>query len=225
MCGDTYNEEIERLEHSYIEKIVAPICTTDGYTLHTCELCGESYKDTYVKKFEHTYDSIVTKEPTCSKEGIKKYICSICGDTYTEKIPMIKHTVVIDKAVSATYTAYGKTQGSHCSVCGKVIKAQKTIAKKKLAKPSNVKAYAMSKSFKLNWKKVSGAKGYEIQYSYKSNFSGAKKITVKSGNTTSQTVKKLMGKKKVYIRIRTFYNDKNGKAYSPWTVTNVTTKK
>ena len=225
VCGDTYSEEIERLEHRYIEKIVAPTCTTDGYTLHICELCGESYKDTYVEKFEHTYDSIVTKETTCSKEGIKKYICSICGDTYTEKIPMIKHIVVVDKSVSAKYTTTGKTQGSHCSVCGKVIKAQKTIAKKKLAKPTSVKAYAMSKSFKLNWKKVSGAKGYEIQYSYKSNFSGVKKITVKSGNATSQTVKKLTGKKKVYIRIRAYYNDKNGKAYSPWTVTNVTTKK
>ena len=138
---------------------------------------------------------------------------------------MIKHTVVVDKAVSAKYTTTGKTQGSHCSVCGKVIKAQNKIPKKKLAKPTGLKATAKSKSFKLNWKKVSGVKGYEIQYSYKSNFSGAKKITVKSGNTTSQTVKKLTGKKKVYIRIRLFYNDKNGKAYSPWTVTNVTTKK
>ena len=72
------------------------------------------------------------KEATCTEEGVKKYICSICGDTYTEKIHIIDHTVVIDKAVSSTYTAYGKTEGSHCSVCGKVIKAQKTIAKKNL---------------------------------------------------------------------------------------------
>ena len=225
VCGDTYSEEIEKLEHRYSEKVVAPTCTTDGYTLHTCELCGDSYKDTYVTKLEHSYDSIVTREPTCSKEGIKIYTCATCGDTYTEKIPMIKHTVVTDKAISATYTTTGKTAGSHCSVCGKVIKAQKTVAKKKLSKPSSVKATAMTKAFKLNWKKVTNAKGYEIQYSYKSNFSGAKKITVKKGNTTSRTVKKLTGKKKVYIRIRAYYNDKNGKAYSTWVKVNVTTKK
>ena len=225
VCGDTYSEEIEKLEHRYSEKVVAPTCTTDGYTLHTCELCGDSYKDTYVTKLEHSYDSIVTREPTCSKEGIKIYTCATCGDTYTEKIPMIKHTVVTDKAISATYTTTGKTAGSHCSVCGKVIKAQKTVAKKKLSKPSSVKATAMTKAFKLNWKKVTDAKGYEIQYSYKSNFSGAKKITVKKGNTTSRTVKKLTGKKKVYIRIRAYYNDKNGKAYSTWVKVNVTTKK
>ena len=224
-CNENYSEQIPKLEHKYSEKVVAPTCITDGYTLHICDLCGDSYKDTITQKIDHNYNSVVTKEATCTEEGVKKYTCSTCGDTYTEKMPMTDHTVVIDKAVSATYTANGKTKGSHCSVCGKVIKPQRTIAKKKLAKPTSVKATAMSKSFKLNWKKVSGAKGYEIQYSYKRNFSGAKKITVKSGNATSQTVKKLIGKKKVYIRIRAYYNDKNGKAYSTWTVTNVTTKK
>ena len=225
VCGDTYNESIPKTGHKFSVSTVSPTCTADGYTINTCDICGYSYKDLVISKLEHIYGSVVTKEPTCTEEGTKKYTCPTCGDTYTVKIPMIDHTVVIDKAVSATYTAYGKTEGSHCSVCGKVIKEQKKIAKKKLAKPTGVKATVMSKSFKLNWKKVAGAKGYEIQYSYKSNFSGAKKITVKSGNKTSQTVKKLTGKKKVYIRIRTYYNDKNGKAYSPWTVTNVTTKK
>ena len=224
-CNESYSEQLPTVAHTYNQKVVKPTCNSKGYTLYTCTLCGDSYKLNYVDTIDHEYKSSVTKEPTCTEEGIKKYTCTVCGDTYTEKIPMTNHTVVIDKAFSSTYTANGKTEGSHCSVCGKIIKAQKTIAKKKLAKPSNVKATAMSKSFKLNWKKVSGAKGYEIQYSYKSNLSGAKKITVKNGNTTSQTVKKLTGKKKVYIRIRTFYNDKNGKAYSPWTVTNVTTKK
>ena len=225
VCGDTYSESISKTGHKYSEKVVAPTCTTDGYTLHTCDLCGDSYKDSVTQKVDHNYNSVVTKEATCTEEGVKKYTCPTCGDTYTVKIPMSDHTVVIDKAVSATYTAYGKTEGSHCSVCGKVIKEQKKIAKKKLAKPTGVKATAMSKSFKLNWKKVSGAKGYEIQYSYKSNFSDAKKVAVKSGNTTSQTVKKLTGKKKVFIRIRTYYNDKNGKVCSAWTVINVTTKK
>ncbi|MEE3439731.1 bacterial Ig-like domain-containing protein, partial [Ruminococcus sp.] len=154
VCGDTYSESISKTGHKYSEKVVAPTCTTDGYTLHTCDLCGDSYKDTITQKVDHSYNSVVTKEATCTEEGVKKYTCSTCGDTYTEKIPMTDHTVVIDKAVSATYTANGKTEGSHCSVCGKVIKPQRTIAKKKLAKPTGVKATAMSKSFKLNWKKV-----------------------------------------------------------------------
>ena len=216
---------IPKLNHSYTAQVTAvPSCTTRGSVTYTCQSCGDRY---VVYEAALGHDFKLTKElpATCITAGYKQYTCTKCNENYSELISMTDHTVVIDKAVSATYTANGKTKGSHCSVCGKVIKAQRTIAKKKLAKPTSVKATAMSKSFKLNWKKVSGAKGYEIQYSYKSNFSGAKKITVKSGNATSQTVKKLIGKKKVYIRIRAYYNDKNGKAYSTWTVTNVTTKK
>jgi len=37
------------------------------------------------------------------------------------------HTEVIDKAVAATCTASGKTQGKHCSVCNVVITAQQTV--------------------------------------------------------------------------------------------------
>ncbi len=40
------------------------------------------------------------------------------------------HTVVTDKAVAATCTTTGLTAGSHCSTCGEVIVAQKTVAAK-----------------------------------------------------------------------------------------------
>ncbi|MDD7219727.1 MAG: Ig-like domain-containing protein [Clostridia bacterium] len=39
----------------------------------------------------------------------------------------IKHTEVIDKKVQATCKSEGLTEGKHCSVCGKIIVAQKTI--------------------------------------------------------------------------------------------------
>lgn len=41
-----------------------------------------------------------------------------------------EHTIVIDKAIEATCKTEGKTEGSHCSVCNTVIKAQETVAKK-----------------------------------------------------------------------------------------------
>ncbi|HBH96012.1 MAG TPA: hypothetical protein DDX91_09675, partial [Ruminococcaceae bacterium] len=40
------------------------------------------------------------------------------------------HTKVVDPAVEATCTEAGKTEGSHCSACGTVIKAQETIPAK-----------------------------------------------------------------------------------------------
>ena len=74
----------------------------------------------------HSYTSTITKQPTCTEEGIKTFKCD-CGDTYTETIPAKGHTEVIDKAVPATCTTNGKSEGSHCSVCGEVIKAQTVI--------------------------------------------------------------------------------------------------
>lgn len=77
----------------------------------------------------HAYTKeTITKAATCTVQGEKKLSCE-CGDFITEKIPVKAHTPVTDKAVAATCTATGKTEGSHCSVCNTVIKAQATINK------------------------------------------------------------------------------------------------
>ena len=76
----------------------------------------------------HNYSSTVTKAATCTEKGIRKYTCKNCGKTYDEEIAKIAHTVVTDQAVAATCTHTGKTEGSHCSVCGTVIKAQQEIS-------------------------------------------------------------------------------------------------
>lgn len=82
-----------------------------------------------VKKHTHSWKKgKVTKEATCTSDGIRKDICS-CGETKNVKISAKGHTTVKDAAVAATALAEGKTEGSHCSVCGKVLKKQKTVAK------------------------------------------------------------------------------------------------
>lgn len=75
---------------------------------------------TVTKTHTHQYTAKVTRAATCAKEGVKTYTCS-CGSTYTEKIAKTAHKVVKDAAVKATCTTAGRTEGSHCSVCGTVI--------------------------------------------------------------------------------------------------------
>ena len=41
-----------------------------------------------------------------------------------------KHTVVVDKAVAATCTKTGLSEGKHCSACGEVLVAQQVVSKK-----------------------------------------------------------------------------------------------
>ena len=78
----------------------------------------------------HTYNSgVVTKAATCTADGVCTYTCSKCKATKTETIPKLDHTPVVDPAVPASVNATGLTEGSHCSVCGTVLKAQEIVPK------------------------------------------------------------------------------------------------
>ena len=127
-CNATVTETIPKTSHKYVDTVVAPTCTVDGYTLHKCSVCGTSYKDNTTKATGHSYgNSVVTKQPTCTSEGAAIKTCTKCNATVTEKLPAKGHTAVTDKGYPATCTTAGKTDGSHCSVCNTVIKAQTTI--------------------------------------------------------------------------------------------------
>ena len=67
------------------------------------------------------------------------------------------------------------------------------------------------KKFTVTWAKVSGVKGYQIQYSSDKKLKkNNKSVTVTKQKTTKATVKKLKSKKKYYVRVRT-YKTVNGK--------------
>ncbi|MBR1761842.1 MAG: hypothetical protein IJ731_00565 [Eubacterium sp.] len=85
-----------------------------------------------------------------------------------------------------------------------------------------------SKQIKVNWKKqATQTTGYEIQLATNSKFTQNKKsLVVSSAKTTSKTVSKLKGKKKYYVRIRTYKTVSGKKYYSSWSkVKTITTKK
>ena len=82
------------------------------------------------------------------------------------------------------------------------------------------------KKFTVNWAKVSGVKGYQIQYSSDKKFKkNNKSVTVAKQKTTKATVKKLKSKKKYYVRVRTYKTVNGKKIYSSWSkVKSVKTK-
>lgn len=82
------------------------------------------------------------------------------------------------------------------------------------------------KKFTVTWAKVSGVKGYQIQYSSNKKFKkNNKSVTVTKQKKTKATVKKLKSKKKYYVRVRTYKTVNGKKIYSSWSkVKSVKTK-
>ena len=93
-CGETRTEEIPSLDKTYhILQVVAPTCTSEGYTIYECnEVPGLTYKGDFTDKTPHTYDEgVVTKAATCTEDGEKTFTCSRDGATKTEVIPAVGH--------------------------------------------------------------------------------------------------------------------------------------
>ena len=161
----------------------------------------------------HNYfgDWTVVKEATCTASGLKQRTCSYDGYTETIVIPATGHN-------------FGNNSPS-CLVCGTAnpnyiaptqpTQTSKTVAKPKSAKFKKVKP--AKKAVSVEWKKVSGVKGYQIQVATDKKFKKNKKtVTVKKQKTTKVTIKKLKAKKKYYVRIRTYKTVKGKKIYSSW---------
>ena len=66
-CGSETDENgyLSVHQHSYTAVITLPTCTQEGFTTHTCEICGDSHVDNYVDAWGHLFT-----------DGT----CSICGE-------------------------------------------------------------------------------------------------------------------------------------------------
>ena len=131
-CKKTRTETIAATGHKAVkDAAVAATCETAGKTEGShCSVCGIVIKaQTTVAALGHSWDGgKITKAATCTTAGTKTYTCTRCKKTRTETIAATGHKAVKDAAVAATCETAGKTEGSHCSVCGTVIKAQTTVA-------------------------------------------------------------------------------------------------
>ena len=131
-CKKTRTETIAATGHKAVkDEAVAATCETAGKTEGShCSVCNTVIKaQTTVAALGHSWDGgKVTKAATCTTAGTKTYTCTRCKKTRTETIAATRHKAVKDEAVAATCETAGKTEGSHCSVCGTVLKAQTTTA-------------------------------------------------------------------------------------------------
>ena len=119
---------------------------------------------------------------------------------------------------SQTSSSGTANAGKKQSTPSKTVKV-KAPSKVKLTSAKNGKG----KKLTVKWKKVTGAKGYQLQYALNKKFKKKKSIQTKK---TKYTIKKLKKKKTYYIRVRAYKMNGKKKVYGKWsTVKKVKVKK
>lgn len=103
----------------------------------------------------------------------------------------------------------------------------KATNKNKPKKTSIKSVKGKKKGFKVTWKKVPSAKGYQVKYSTSRYFFESLTYTknVKKATTTSATVKNLRRGRTYFVKVRTYKTVKGKKVYSDWSKVKTVTVK
>ena len=124
-CSYEETKTVVPHEHSYESVITAPTCTEQGYTTHTCSVCGEGYMDTFVDALGHSEaEAVIENETaaTCEADGGSDSVvyCTVCEaelSRETAVIPALGHSFGEWYEVTpATPTAKGEERRD-CSRC------------------------------------------------------------------------------------------------------------
>ena len=214
---------IAKIAHTTKQTVTKATPTANGKIVNYCSVCKKTLSTTVIPKAS----SIKLKATSLTYNGKVRTPKVIVKDRTGKTL--VKNTdYIVSYAKGRKYvgkyavkiTFKGKYSGT---------KTLYFTIKPKATSISSLKAG--SKKFTVKWKKqATQTTGYQVQYSASSKFSKAKTVTVGKNTTVSKKISKLSGKKKYYVRVRTYKTVKiNGKSiriYSGWSkAKTVTTKK
>ncbi|MCD8095725.1 MAG: fibronectin type III domain-containing protein, partial [Ruminococcus sp.] len=230
------------LGHSYTTKTIAPTYAAKGYMLHTCSICGDSYKDNYTAK--KTVSTVSVKSDyTSTTSAVRINWTKVSGATgyriyrYNTSTKTWEKVKTIKNGSTTTYKQTGLKAGTTYKYKVKAyVKYNGTnywstsysSTIKTSTKPSQVTIKSASKSktaARINWNKVTGANGYQVQ---RYNSTTKKWVTVKTIKSGTTLTYKQTGLKKntVYkYRVRAYRIINGKRVYGAWSESKkVTTK-
>lgn len=200
--------------------------TTNGQTASSSYTKSHRYKKPFTISKKTTIKAIAVKDTYWNSDQTSK---TVDGRVYTVNFKSnggssvskqyVQYNKVIKKPSNpkrSKYTFVGWYTDSKLTKAwdfntkiksGKTLYAKwKKISLKQavISKVQNVSG----KKIKVTVKKVSGADGYQIQYSTKSNMKSAKTVT---SSKTTTTISKLSKGKKYYVRVKAYKKDSTGK--------------
>lgn len=228
-CDKTVSFDFEATaQHIYVvTQTTKSTCISEGKIVYSCSVCGD------------TNTAVVPIDENAHDFGDNLEKCSLCGaanPNYVAPTTTTTTTTTTASTAANASTTAATTATASASTTASVAAAAEPSSTSKLydkrgsyldnsqKKASIKKLTKGKKQFKASWKKVSGVKGYQIQYSTSKKFNKhATYVTIKGNKNTSKTIKGLSKNKKYYVRICTYttkkINGKTVKVYSPWSKT------
>ena len=117
-CGQMKQTATPKGEHSYEVYTVAATCTSPGYTVRECSVCGDRHIEDITPAIPHDYKAHVI-EATCDADGKTIHRCDGCGSSFvTDYTEALGHSW--DKGTlvtNATCTGEGVME-YRCIRCG-----------------------------------------------------------------------------------------------------------
>ena len=193
-----------------------PTAAAEGEKTFTCAVCNATKTETIPKliSIQGAKVSGVKVKTWTGKALTQKPTVKLSGKTLkngTNYTVTYKNNKDVGKA---TLTITGK--GSYTGAITKSFKINpKGTSIKKLKKAKKAVTVKWAKQLiKMSKSRITG---YQIQLATNSKFTkGKKTVTVKGYKKVSKKVTKLKGKKKYYVRVRTYKTVSGVKYYSPW---------
>lgn len=202
--------KISKLAHTNKTTTAKATISKNGKIITKCTACGTVSKTTtiyYPKTIKlsstsYTYNG-KSKTPTVTVKDSK-------GKTLKKGTEYIVAYSKGRKSIgkyTVTVTFKGNYSGTK-KITFEIVPAKVTLSKLTVG----------SKALTATWKTVSGATGYEVQYSTSKKFTSktTRTVKIKSSKTKKTTIKKLTKGKKYYVRIRAYKTVSKKPVYGAW---------
>ena len=204
---ETINLSVTKHTHSY--EVDVHKYSDHIYAYYNCRYCDYYYSGSFYKPKtvtlsadKYTYNGSVKKPTVTVKDSNGKKIDS---SNYTVTYPSGRKDVGKYKIKVTFQKAYESFAPLYKTFT--IVPKSTTLSK----------VTGSSKAFTATWKKqTTQVTGYQIQYAKKSNFSGAKTVTVSGKTKTSKKVTGLAARQTYYVRVRTYKTVSGTKIYSSW---------
>lgn len=238
------SDEIEKTQQAHdvmdlITAFPAEITLDNKDAVEAARTAYDAYIEKYGKEAASkvaNYVKLLEAEKTILKLQLKDFlnlknatISNIPDSIYTGNSLMPKVTVALNGATLVKDRDYKVSYANNVSVGTATVKiegigvyngeASKTFSI--LPKGTVLsKIKAGKKAMAVTWKKQAvETTGYQLQYSLKANMAKAKSINIAKNSIASVKIKKLVSKKRYFVRIRTFKKVGTANFYSAWSKT------